>query len=121
MRRRRFLAWGTTLLLGYGFGLRSANAFEPRVPTDLTDLDIDPAAAAAVGRHYLRTVPAENDRGLLLERLGGSASLTKARIADLVEADFGDGRTVLIDGWVMSRSEARVCALYALGGEPRHV
>jgi hypothetical protein len=28
--------------------------------------------------------------------------------------DFADGRTVMLDGWVVSRTEARLCALLAL-------
>jgi hypothetical protein len=32
----------------------------------------------------------------------------------LIQRDFAEGRTVLLDGWVLSVTEARQCALYSL-------
>jgi hypothetical protein len=34
----------------------------------------------------------------------------------LVARDFADGHTVLVDGWVLSVTEARQCALFSLLG-----
>jgi hypothetical protein len=55
---------------------------------------------------------------------GGSGALVTAsdgRLRELLlsaaAADFGDLRTVELQGWVLARTEARLCALAALRGE----
>ena len=35
-------------------------------------------------------------------------------ISQLVRADFANGHTVVVDGWILSVTEARQCALYSL-------
>jgi hypothetical protein len=45
----------------------------------------------------------------LAARLG----LTKAPLPQLVQDDFAHGRTVVLDGWILSVTEARQCALLA--------
>jgi hypothetical protein len=35
-------------------------------------------------------------------------------IAAMVRRDFDTGRTVLVNGWVLSATEARQCALFSL-------
>ena len=42
----------------------------------------------------------------------GPRSIAKRR-ADAIRADFDQGRTVRIDGWVLSRTEVRLAALAA--------
>jgi hypothetical protein len=39
---------------------------------------------------------------------------TDERLRQLVRDDFSAGRTVLIDGWVLSVTEARQCALFSI-------
>jgi len=34
-------------------------------------------------------------------------------IGDQIRDDFGAGRTVVVDGWLLSVTEARQCALYS--------
>jgi hypothetical protein len=46
----------------------------------------------------------------LRSRLGGSGS----SLDGLVRYDFAHGRTVVVDGWVLSVTEARQCALFSL-------
>ena len=64
-----------------------------------TERDVDALRDAIVGSRPLR------------ERLFGAPS---APVEALVRADFEHGRTVLIDGWLLSVTEARQCALYSL-------
>ena len=40
--------------------------------------------------------------------------LASAPVAALVRADFEHGRTVVVDGWILSVTEARQCALFSL-------
>ena len=57
-------------------------------------------------------MPAWGDAAALRRELaaGGSADLS-SRVRD----DFGAGRVLLVDGWVLSETEARIYALAALG------
>jgi hypothetical protein len=40
--------------------------------------------------------------------------LLEKSIDDTVHEDFAAGRTVVVDGWVLSVTEARQCALFSL-------
>jgi len=85
-----------------------------------------PASAAVVGRAYLAGHPAEAKRDWLAERLGADlrcqdcdparsdAARLRAGLARQLRADFGQSRVVRVDGWVLSLTEARLCALAAL-------
>lgn len=75
----------------------------------------------AIGARYRATHPTESDAGALRDailasrpwhaRLVGEA---QSSIADLVRVDFEQGRTVVVDGWLLSVTEARQCALFSL-------
>lgn len=85
-------------------------------------------SAAAVGREVLRQRPSEADVGVLLAALGASvpdlprllahasddvlrAALDAASRRDFAEAADG---LVHVQGWIASRTEARICAIVAL-------
>ena len=76
---------------------------------------LDVAAAANVGRRYLRAHPEDREFGdvaaLLARSMGGDAL---AGIRRAVARDFRTQRVVVVDGWVLSRTEARLCAHLAL-------
>jgi hypothetical protein len=83
-------------------------------------------SARAIGREYLRLVPAEASAAALaarvVERLpGGSRTVDAAsddRLRELLLGatleDFEALRTVELHGWLLARTEARLCALAAL-------
>ncbi|MGH3031021.1 MAG: hypothetical protein ACRDNE_09710 [Gaiellaceae bacterium] len=83
-------------------------------------------SARLVGREYLRVVPAEASARVLTARVaerlpGGLRSLDTAgdeRLHELVLRatleDFQELRTVELHGWVLARTEARLCALAVL-------
>lgn len=85
-------------------------------------------SARIVGREYLRTVPAEASRRMLIarvaERLPGGlrtvATASDGRLRELLlramAEDFRALRTVQLRGWVLAQTEARLCALEALEG-----
>ena len=83
-----------------------------RLQEMFTDLD----AARDLGRHYLTVCPEEArlvrlTEGLLTgEALNNSEAFVE-RIAVLRVRDFENDDTVSVDGWVLARAEARVCAL----------
>lgn len=83
------------------------------------------ASAADAGARYLRAEPAEASlaalEARLVERLRTVRGGMPTRLAAAVRADFQRGDVVRIDGWVCSRTEARVCAVAHLleSGESR--
>jgi hypothetical protein len=79
----------------------------------------DADAAAVVGRRYLALHPSEAD----LDRLGREIlSPTPARayqahtrqVLARHRDDFASEHLAIVDGWVLSRTEARLCAIAAL-------
>ncbi len=83
-----------------------------------------PESAAVVGSAYLATAP-QTDVELVAElaaavgRPSGSVldlsdSELRLRLRDKVRSDYGEGRTVRLNGWTVSRTEAQLCAIYAL-------
>lgn len=98
----------------------------PVPPAALAGLLPHAAGAARLGRRYLALAPAEADPGRLLHALSkdhadlAAASRTgadieiRAILGRCRQRDFAAGNTVLVDGWILSRTEARLCALVAL-------
>ena len=88
----------------------------------LTGLFSTPANARAIGLCYLRAYPERSDRCLLLADLGLDAAGTGAHdvpslrrhLRDGQQRDFIAGDTVVVNRWILSRSEASLCALLAL-------
>ena len=74
----------------------------------------------AIGEKYRVMNPVENDADALRTAIRASRPFwarfgrTSPPIATLVREDFGRGRTVLINGWILSVTEARQCALFSL-------
>ena len=72
-----------------------------------------------LGRRYREEVPAENspralERAILAEMRVTKSELGRVQVNEQVQRDFADGRTVMLDGWVLSVTEARQCALFSL-------
>jgi len=81
----------------------------------------DRAGARTMGRRYLVMAPGEGDVARLSALVAGGRQVTeltpaaaRALLADAVRQDFERFETVELDGWVVSRTEARLCALAAL-------
>jgi hypothetical protein len=84
----------------------------------------NPIDARPIGIAYVALIPSEADASALTQSLLSSLSLTdRALLAlndrslcDMVRqrllADFEQGRTVHIKGWILSRTEARIYALW---------
>jgi hypothetical protein len=86
-----------------------------------------PASARAVGRAVLRNADGPSVAQDLLAALqrerpelcracvAASRDQLAAILRDARRDDFERGRTVLVDGWILGRTEALVCALVAVG------
>ena len=78
-------------------------------------------AVRAIGNRYRALNRDEAESKTLQSAIRGARPLTTrlfgappASLESLVKADFENGRTIVIDGWVLSLTEARQCALYSL-------
>lgn len=119
MNRRTLLRFAAMIALFVPARLRAAPA--PQQADALRGFFRHPDSAAAIGRAYLHIHPEEADPQRLLARLLPDAEPLLARedlrraLAARQAADFAGGRTLRLDGWVLSLTEARLCAAAALG------
>ena len=125
MTRRDFLALWSALALPLVGALACFDSSSLRAA--LAGFFEDRKSAASVGDEYLRLHPAEDDESRLVRRLAGGrrrevewerlAASDPAAFRESVRArhreDFAAGRTVSLHGWVLSETEARLCALAA--------
>ncbi len=92
-------------------------------PSFLTHI-CDAKTIRAIGSAYKRMVPAEKEdrdlaRLILTDNSGHVISETTDNptlenlLNGTVQHDFESGRTVVVDGWVLSQTEARQCALFS--------
>ena len=84
---------------------------------------LGPARVSAIGVRYREATPGERDRDALLSAIAMSSQPRRTGgdrapfgLAALVARDFAEERTVLVDSWVLSITEARQCALFSLLG-----
>jgi soluble lytic murein transglycosylase-like protein len=107
MNRRGFLiaAWASALVPALAGGASGAELFS------------DPGAAARLGARYLAALAPSRRRGETIAALAlarGVAGMAprsrRAQIAAAIRRDFAEGAIVTIDGWMLARSEARLCA-----------
>ena len=68
---------------------------------------LGPERVRELGTHYRAAHPAENTAAALRDAISKKSA---SRYRD----DFAAGRTVLVDGWVLSETEARQAALFSL-------
>ncbi|HJZ47064.1 MAG TPA: hypothetical protein VKE41_07850 [Roseiflexaceae bacterium] len=96
------------------------------LPTRLAALLTHTESAKVIGAEYLQQYPQEADTRILLDQIAshpaaGDVGLLGAIDENLgqvlnrmVRQDFGADRVVELRGWILSRTEARLCALATL-------
>ena len=106
-------------------GMTAVLAMEQPAGSDLasalTTLFKDPEGAAAIGRRYLALYPEEADAEHLAAALfqapkppRATTDALRSELSHQRQQDFRDGDVVVVDGWLLARSEARACALSTL-------
>lgn len=126
-RREWLFAAGAALVhagLASACGVGPGEAASPMARA-LRETRRDPAAAAAVGQRCLEVLEAPPPRDALVAALAGDA-LTPATPVEVIRrhlrerhrADFAEGRTVEVDGWILSRTEAQLYMLLAGADDP---
>lgn len=83
-------------------------------------------SASVIGQEYLRIAPKEAHKTVLLDLMcqGSLSNQERLLVSDIpaarsvlqewIRKDFELGRTVLVNGWFLSQTETRLCALTAL-------
>lgn len=115
--------------------LRASHGSAERAPADrlrrpaadaarrLAGILTDARSAAVVGRAYLQAYPEERSLPVLVETLceehplalrSGTGPALRRSVTDAVRRDFERRDVVRVQGWVLSRTEARVAAVSAL-------
>jgi hypothetical protein len=125
--RRLTLFWlgcasGLSMLPHYARA-HSPDLRHDRLTATLRTLVDDQGAARRFGLLYVDQTPVEADPGVLARLILGVAApgqvddfelerrSLRRRLDAKVREDFASGTTVQLDGWVLSRTEARLCAL----------
>jgi hypothetical protein len=130
--RRTFLSGlfylGSLEFLGIGWNLDKlcARGHTDALASKLANIHVDKQSAKIVGVEYLRSVPLEAKANVLIDLIcsfdgGQRAEFAQADNQKLTELlrlqqrqDFEHGRVVNLHGWILSKTECRVCALAAL-------
>lgn len=114
--RRALLGAGVAALAGAGLLVWTGRRAAETARADaLVAVLRDRNAASRVGERILTELPAWGDATALRRTLGGGSSVgLAARVAQHVREDFDGGRVVLVDGWVLAETEARLYTLAAL-------
>jgi hypothetical protein len=117
--RRQFLRYlGATAVSVANTGCKSGPGYDVQSlaqPDLLATLGI--GEVRNIGQRYRALNRSESDtnaiRSAILDSrpLAARLGMTNTPIATLVRADFEDRRTVVLDGWILSVTEARQCAL----------
>ena len=69
-----------------------------------------------LGERYRSATPAENSVEKLRDAIsrGGQFHIFRSSIDDQISDDFKNAHTVVVDGWILSVTEARQAALFSL-------
>jgi hypothetical protein len=90
-----------------------AKLFRPQSLGQIWDTD----TMNIVGLNYMLKVPKENRERILVKRLTGKFKKDTVDLAvkldQQIKEDFISGNTVMVDGWILSVTEARQCALFS--------
>ena len=80
---------------------------------------LGPDRVRQIGAHYRAATPSEDSADALRAALSDSRGMripftNGASLDGRVRDDFASGRTVVVDGWVLSVTEARQAAMFSL-------
>lgn len=128
--RRKLLQWGAALCC-LALAPRSwsrvavKDSIEQEIARRIAGLFAHPGSAREIGREYLRLAPSDNDIAVLVRKVipdtGKIKSLSttgkeslRQYIANASREDFQQGRMVSVNGWMLSQTELRLCAIVVL-------
>lgn len=81
----------------------------------LLSLIWDEGTILSIGAKYREKYTEENsERDLARALFTNSTNQSYGKLEEMTQTDFTEERMVIIDGWVLSKTEARQCALHYL-------
>jgi len=121
MKRRKFLLLSLfglfiSLVAIWYYKFKSATSRDLRHPLDLSEI-CDRKTLIRIGNTYRKLTDENNKKyleELLLQDAGMNNTDIKIRLKTKVAEDFSTGNTILIEGWLLSITEARQCAFLSL-------
>ena len=120
--RRRFLQLSALgIVAAVADSACSASSDRPDAAVDRPQLlaMLGPERVRQLGAHYRASTPSENTVDALSAALSSGLGLQipflkNGSLDGQIRDDFAAGRTVVVDGWVLSVTEARQAALFSL-------
>ena len=118
--RRRFLqlsALGVIAAVADSACARSSDRADAAADRPQLLAMLGPERVRQLGAHYRAANPSENRADALRAAISGRGPripLLRKSIDDQIRDDFEAGRAVLVDGWILSVTEARQAALFSL-------
>ena len=120
--RRRFLhlsALGAVAAIVDSSCSGSNDAADPAVARPQLLSMLGPDEVRTLGAHYRAATPSENTADALRSALSRGSGFRipfsrGASLDDRIRDDFASGRIAVVDGWILSVTEARQCALFSL-------
>ncbi len=126
MKRRSFIIAASSLAVGLPvayYGSTQKNKSNPLITPDLLGRFCDEKTLQEIGNTYRAMMPEENEKqkltDLILIDINGKKIKASDRsgiedlVAKKVHEDFLAHKTMIIKGWVISKTEARQCALFS--------
>lgn len=129
MKRRKFIltAVAVTAIITVpviNYRCRDTLLYDPLISPDILARFCDKETICEIGTHYRAHVPEEDKKEKLVEIImkdyygqptpeSGKEKMSEWLEKKIVQ-DFKTNRMVIVDGWILSETEARQCALLSL-------
>ncbi|MEM7373157.1 MAG: hypothetical protein AAF587_31325 [Bacteroidota bacterium] len=122
MKRRHFIFLTSAGIAAIGIPVLYSKLGSIEFPQLLAQPELlesiwDRDTISGIGQAYLETHPSEDRQNRLVKLLYQDIPQDKVdagQIAEAIKRDFQAGDLVEVDGWILSRTEARQCALFSL-------
>lgn len=126
MKRRLFIITASSVAVGLPIAYyvnKQKRQGNPLTTTDLLGSFCDEKTLWEIGNSYRTLVPQENEKQKLIDIILSDANGKKIKnsnskdlkelITRKVNGDFLADNTMIIKGWIISKTEARQCALFS--------
>jgi hypothetical protein len=123
MKRRRFAVLSGFGITALTFPAACYNPLTPAYDPLLAEPELlsriwEPETLMEIGALYRNLTPGERTEealvAVLFPKAAGSTASTVEWVRERIRDDFREGDLVMLDGWMLSRTEARQCALYSI-------
>jgi len=123
MKRRSFVKYTSLATITVLVPVTSCNSISKKdtalsLPVDLLNI-MSEDGVAELGNNYLHNFPLEANADILKSLIVQNKNIPSKKLIDQkvqfeIKDDFIKGDTLILNGWVLSITEARQCALYSL-------